>query len=94
MPFASFLQLRATGLRGPLTCDGGSIDGPLYSFLSASGDITVSSRKAAACANYDNLYNAVNTQFSNPQQKEFLTLAKTLIDSLYAERKTECGGVI
>ncbi|GFS24196.1 von Willebrand factor D and EGF domain-containing protein [Elysia marginata] len=85
-------KLKAAGLPGDLMCEGGSIDGHLYSFLAASGDVSVSSRKNATCQTYSSLYNSVNTQFSNPQGKDAFTLAKSLVDQLYAERNLECDG--
>ena len=87
-------QLKAAGLPGDLLCDGGSIDGPLYSFLSTSGEVSVSSRKNASCANYDDLYHSVDTLFSNPDADEFTALGKSLVDELYTERKAECDGVL
>lgn len=83
-------KLQAAGLSGELECNDGKIDGHLYSFLTASADVSVSSRKARACSGLSNLYNTLNTQFSNPDSREFLTLAKNLIDQLYIERKQEC----
>ncbi|KAK3754951.1 hypothetical protein RRG08_004071 [Elysia crispata] len=85
-------KLEAADLPGDLMCDGGNIEGHLYSFLMASADVTVSSRNTSACANYDKLYNNLNTQYSNPDSKEDVTLAKSLIDVLYTERVRECKG--
>ncbi|GFN84062.1 von Willebrand factor d and egf domain-containing protein, partial [Plakobranchus ocellatus] len=85
-------KLQATGLPSVLLCTSGSIDGPLYSFLVGSGDISVESRRAAACSKYQDLYNTVNTQYSNPRSEPFVSLAKTLIDGLYVERQKVCDG--
>ncbi|RUS84262.1 hypothetical protein EGW08_007955 [Elysia chlorotica] len=85
-------KLRAAGLPGDLMCDDGNIEGHLYSFFIASGDVTVEGKKATACANYDSLYNSINAQFSNPESKEYVALAKSLIDQLYKERDKECDG--
>ncbi|RUS69140.1 hypothetical protein EGW08_023098 [Elysia chlorotica] len=86
-------KLQAANLPQDLMCDGGNIDGHLYSFLMASADITVISRNTSACANYNKLYSTLNTQFSNPDFREYISLGKALVDQLYSERKQECGGV-
>ncbi|GFR95730.1 endonuclease-reverse transcriptase, partial [Elysia marginata] len=84
-------KLKAAGLSENLYCDNGKIDGHLYSLLAALTDVSVSTRKAQACADYKSLYGTFNAQFSNPDAEEFVALAKRLIDQLYSERAQECA---